>query len=79
MEEICAFGQIGHDAMVEGAAGLRGDGDRFSIHGRTCQRLSNEASRIGGGIGHVLTGSLRDVRLYNVALDAQAVQSLARV
>ena len=30
---------------------LRGDGDRFSIHGRTRPRLSNEASRIGGGIG----------------------------
>jgi len=40
---------------------------------------NDQPLRIGGGIGHVLTGSLRDVRLYNVALDAQAVRSLARV
>jgi hypothetical protein len=32
---------------------------------------------IGGGIGHALNGSLRDVRLYNRAIDAQQVCELA--
>lgn len=38
---------------------------------------NDQPLRIGAGIGHALNGALRDVRLYNRALDAKQVQGLA--
>jgi len=38
---------------------------------------NDQPLRIGGGVGHALNGSLRDLRLYKVALDGPAVRTLA--
>jgi len=53
-------------------------GESASMNAKDFDLNNDQPLVIGGGIGHVLTGALRDVRIYNRALDDNEVKALGQ-